>query len=160
MGTQAQFIWQPSTSRVATVDGFGPYPRGIWQTTPEPMTWPTKDPGDTLDYVLDLSKALAGDDGDSIKTLDVSISPANPGDLLMTQSTVDGDLAVLWLSSGVAGTTYAVTIVAGTNSGRAISRTVGLAVATLSTPSPFGNDITDQLGAALTDQSGNAITAN
>ena len=38
-----------------------------------------KGPSDTLDYVLDISEAIAGNEGDAIATLDVLISPSNPG---------------------------------------------------------------------------------
>ena len=159
MGTPAQFVWQASTSRVVAPDGFGPYPRGTWQTVPPPLSWPIKDPGDTLDYVVDLSRALAGDTGDGIATLDVAISPNNSGDLTLAFSRADGDRAILWLTAGLAGTTYAVTVVVGTQSGRTLSRTIGLPVVMLATPAPFGNDITDQTGAPVTDQTDSPITA-
>ncbi len=160
MGTPAQFVWQPSTSRVVVPDGFGPFPRGTWQTVPAPLTWPVKDPGDTLDYVVDLSRVLAGDVGDGVATLDVAISPANSGDLSLASSRADGDLAILWLTAGLAGTTYAVTVVVGTQGGRTLSRTIGLTVLTLATPAPFGNDLTDQTGAPMTDQIGDPLTVS
>ncbi len=158
MGTPAQFSWQPSTARVVTIQGFGPFPRGTWQITPPNLAWPVKDPGDTLDYVLDLSVALAGDVGDGIATLDVAIMPANSGDLRLVSSRADGNQAVLWLGDGLSGITYGVTVVIGTNSGRVLSRTISLPVQSLAAPMPFGNDITDQNGVPLTDQSGNPLT--
>jgi hypothetical protein len=160
MGTPAQFIFQPSTARVVVVDGFGPFPRGTWQTVPTALSWPVKDPGDNLDYVVDLSRALAGDIGDGIATLDVAISPANQGDLLLASSQADGDQAILWLDAGVTGTTYAVTVVIGTHSGRTFARTIGLPVLSLSTPTPFGTDITDQNGVPLTDQTGSPLQSS
>ncbi len=160
MGTPAQFVWRSSTSRVVVPDGFGPFPRGTWQTVPAPLSWPVKDPGDTLDYVVDLSRALAGDTGDAVATLDVAISPNNTGDLSLAFSRADGDQAILWLTGGIAGTTYAVSVVVGTQSGRTLSRTIGLPVMTLATPEPFGNYITDQTGATLTDQADHPITVD
>ena len=151
MSTPATHTWQPTTSRVVVVEGFGPYPPGVLQTQPPALIWPVKDPGDTLDYVFDLSVALAGNDGDAIATLDVSISPDNTGDLALHSSSADGDLAILWLTSGVAGTTYAVTVVVGTNSGRVFSRTVSLPVEALATTTASSNVITDQTGAPITD---------
>ena len=47
------------------------------------MNWPTKDPIDILDYQFDISPALIGNDGDAIATLDVTIEPAQPGDLTL-----------------------------------------------------------------------------
>lgn len=160
MSTPATFIWQPSTARVLVIEGFGPYPRGTWQTVPQPLSWPVKDPGDTLDYVVDLSAALSGDDGDAISTLDVAISPSAAGDLQLQTSSADGDLAILWLTGGQSGTTYAVTVVMGTNSGRQISRTIALPVLSLATPVAFGLDLTDQAGSPITDQAGSPITTS
>lgn len=161
MSTAATHSWQPTTARTVVVEGFGPYPPGVLQTQPPALIWPVKDPGDVLDYVFDLSDALAGNDGDAIATLDVAISPDNTGDLTLHSSSADGDLAILWLASGVAGTTYAVTVVVGTNSGRVFSRTVSLPVQALTTqPSSASNVITDQNGAPITNQTGAALTTN
>ncbi len=161
MPTPATHSWQPSTARIVVVEGFGPYPPGVLQTQPPALIWPVKDPGDTLDYILDLSDALAGNDGDAIATLDVSIAPNNTGDLTLQSSSADGDQAILWLTSGVAGTTYAVTAVIGTNSGRIFSRTVSLPVEALATPPSSGsNVITDQSGAPITDQAGAPLTTS
>lgn len=154
MATPANFNWLPTTTRVAVVDGFGPYPRGSLQTSPSPLIWAVKDPGDTLDFVVDYSEALAGNIGDAISTLDVAISPANPGDLTLISSRAEGSQAVLFLSAGQAGTTYSVTVVVSTNSGRNIARTITLPVAALATPSAFGTIITDQSENPLTDQTG------
>ena len=158
MGTTASYAWIPSTARVVTVDGFGPFPRGTLQTAPSPLIWSIKDPADVLDFVIDYSHALAGDGGDSIATLDVSIAPDGAGDLMLTTSRVDGAQAVLWLGAGIAGTTYAVTIVINTNSGRSISRTVSLPVAALSGPSAFTNALVTESGVPLTNQAGAPLT--
>jgi hypothetical protein len=160
MPTRATYTWQPSTSRVVVVEGFGPFPRGVLQTQPPALVWPIKDPGDVLDYVFDLSDALAGNDGDAVATIDVSIYPNNTGDLSLQSSSADGDLAILWLADGIAGTTYAVTVVVGTNSGRIVSRTVSLPVEALATPVAANNVITDQSGAPLTDQTGAPLTTS
>ena len=160
MPTRATYTWQPTTSRVVVVEGFGPFPRGVLQTQPPALVWPIKDPGDVLDYVFDLSDALSGNDGDAIATIDVSIYPNNTGDLSLQSSSADGDQAILWLANGVAGTTYAVTIVVGTNSGRIVSRTVSLPVEALASPVVSNNVITDQAGAPLTDQTGAALTTS
>jgi len=160
MPTRATYTWQPTTSRVVVVEGFGPFPRGVLQTQPPALVWPIKDPADVLDYVFDLSDALAGNEGDAIATVDVSIFPGNTGDLTLQSSSADGDQAVLWLAGGVSGTTYAVTVVVGTNSGRVFSRTVSLPVEALSTPTVSDNVITDETGAPITDQTGAPLTTS
>jgi hypothetical protein len=160
MSSTTSYSWIPSTARVVIVDGFGTIPRGVFQPVPPQLAWPTKDPNDALDYVFDISQALQGNEGDAIASLDVVISPANPGDLTLTSSSVDGMRAILWLSAGFAGTVYIVTITVGTNAGRSLSRTVMLPVQALATPPVPAAAITDQTGAPITDQTGQPITAS
>lgn len=160
MATQAAYSWIPSTARVVIVDGFGAVPRGTLQTVPPPLAWPAKDPVDTLDYVFDICEALAGNDGDAIATLDVTISPSNPGDLALQSSSADGDRAILWLSGGIAGVTYGVTVTVGTNSGRFLNRTVSLPVLSLATPPLGSTDIITNTGAPITTQTDQPITTS
>jgi hypothetical protein len=160
MGTPANITWLPSTARLIVLDGFGMIPRGTLQVAPHPLAWPVKDPSDLLDYVFDVSEALAGNEGDSIATLDVQISPSNPGDLTLNSSSAEGTQAILWLSQGFPGTTYAVTITIGTQSGRTIGRTVALPVLALATQTVPAAAITDQTGAPITDQNDNPLTTS
>ena len=160
MSTQASYSWIPSTARVVVVDGFGPVPRGTLQTVPPALAWPTKDPGDTLDYVFDICEALAGNDGDAIATLDVAIYPDNPGDLTLQSSSADGDQAILWLTGGFAGTIYAVTVTVSTNSGRFLNRTVSLPVLSLATPPVSQSDIITETGVPITTQTDQPITTS
>jgi hypothetical protein len=157
MATQATYTWIPSTARVVTLPGFGTIPRGTPPCQPAALCWPAKDPGDTLDFVLDISEAIAGNEGDAIATLDVVISPANPGDLTLQGTSADGDLAILWFSDGFAGTIYQVTVTVGTNSGRTIGRTINLPVVALATPPVPPGTLTDQTGAPITDQTDQPI---
>ena len=160
MGTPASISWIPSTARVIVLDGFGIVPRGTLQAAQQLLAWPVKDPGDILDYVFDVSEALAGSEGDSIATLDVQIAPALPGGL--------GDECIerRWEQShsfgwrrGFAGTTYAVTLMIGTQSGRMIARTVSLPVLALAAQASSGDAITDQTGQPITDQNDIPLTA-
>ena len=152
MGTQATYSWIPSTARTLALYGCGPQPRGALTLTPPALNWPPKDPTDTLDYSLDISQIIAGNEGDAIMTLDVVINPNNPGDLTLQSSSADGDLAVLWLSGGFAGTVYQVTVTIGTNGGRVIGRTINLPVIGFATLPPAQEALTDQTGSAITDQ--------
>jgi hypothetical protein len=160
MATQAVYSWIASTARVIVLDGFGTVPRGTPQVVPLPLQWPVKDPSDTLDYVLDISEAIAGNEGDAIKTLDVVIGPSNPGDLTLQSASASGFQAILWLTAGFAGTIYAVTVSMGTNSGRMLSRTVLLPVLGLATPPVPPEAIMDQTGAPITDQTDQPILAS
>jgi hypothetical protein len=66
MSTPATHTWIPSHARVVTIDSFIPVARGTTAVAPPPLNWPTKDPGDILDYILDIGPAIVGNDGDSI----------------------------------------------------------------------------------------------
>jgi hypothetical protein len=157
MPTPATHVWKPSSARSITIDSFIPVPRGTSAVAPAYMSWPTKDPGDTLDYEVDISPALVGNDGDSIATLDVSVTPNNPGDLTVSSTTADGTRCVFWLTAGQTGITYTVTIVVGTANGRTIQRTVLLPVLYLSVPYVPTAALDTAAGAVVTDQNGNPI---
>lgn len=157
MATPAIHVSKPSTARTVVLDAFIPVPRGSTAVAPPPLNWPTKDPSDVLDYQFNMSPALIGNEGDSIATLDVFISPDNPGDLTLGQAQADGPSAVLWLSGGQSGTVYTITILLSTINGRTLQRSILLPVLALSTPpSPIGA-IDTSSGVPLTDQDGNPI---
>jgi len=140
------------------IDGFVPTPRGPQVPPPAALAWPDKDPGDTLDYVFDITPALSANPGDTISTLDVGISPSNPGDLSLVSSTADGAWAVLWLSDGQPLTTYTVTVIITTTGGRTLARSISLPCVSLaSVPAPQ-NALTTAGGQALTDPTGTTIT--
>ena len=157
MPTPATHVWKPSNARTVVLDSFIPVPRGSTALAPPPLNWPAKDPADVLDYQFDISPALVGNDGDAIATLDVTIEPANPGDLVLNSATTDGALAIVWLSGGQAGTIYTVNLVITTVNGRAINRTILLPVLYLSVPPIPPNALITDTGVALTDQNGNPV---
>jgi hypothetical protein len=134
-------------------------PRGSNAMAPPLLNWPTKDPGDTLDYEVDISPALVGNDGDSVATLDVAVIPDNPGDLSVSSTIADGTRCVFWLTGGQSGTIYTVTIVVGTASGRTIQRSVLVPVLNLSVPPIPADALETDTGAVVTDQNGNPILA-
>jgi len=160
MSTPANHVWIPSHARVVTIDSFIPIPRGTAATAPPPLNWPTKDPGDILDYILDIGPAILGNDGDSIATLDVSLTPSNPGDLVMQSSTTDGSRIILWLSEGQAGTVYTLTFAITTINGRSLQRSVLLPVLLLSVPQIPPGALLTSTGAMLTDQNGNPVLSS
>ena len=157
MATPAVHVSKPSSARTVFLDAFIPVPRGSSAIAPPPLNWPTKDPGDILDYQLNIYQALIGNEGDLIATLDVSITPADPGDLALNEAQVDGLSAVLWLSGGQAGTVYTVTIIVSTTNGRTLQRSVLLPVLLLSVPPIPPNAIDVTAGVVLTDQNGNPV---
>src|SRR4051794_21448643 len=134
MVSQVSHIWKPSKSRAIQLDSFVPVARGSAATAPSPLCWPSKDPGDILDYQLDIEPALIGNEGDTISSVDISIEPSQPGDLSLDNVAADGYRVIVWLSGGQAGTTYNITVKASLASGRAIQRSILLPVLALSLP--------------------------
>ena len=159
MPTTAAHVWRPSAARSITLDAFVPVPRGTTSTTPALLSWPVKDPADLLDYQFDIAPALIGNDGDAISTLDISVSPSNPGDLALSSAAADGTRAVLWLSGGQPATTYTVTLTIGTQAGRAIARSVLLPVASLAAVPVLASPLQTETGSPLVDANGNPILA-
>jgi hypothetical protein len=159
MPTTAAHVWRPSAARTVTLDAFIPVPRGTTASAPAPLSWPLKDPSDTLDYQFDIAPALIGNDGDAINTLDITISPSETGDLLLSSALADGARAVLWLSSGQSGTTYTVTLTVGTQAGRTIARSVLLPVLRLAIQPQIASPLETETGLPLVDGNGNPILA-
>ena len=157
MSTTVNHVWKPSSARLVLIDSFVPVPRGSNAAALPPLNWPTKDPGDILDYILDIGPAIIGNDGDGIATVEVSVSPSNPGDLDLRSTTADGSRVVLWLSGGQAGTIYTVTFLISTINGRSLQRSVLLPVLLLSIPVFPANAIVTAAGTVLTDQNGNPV---
>lgn len=157
MPTAANHLWKPSSARVVTLDSFVPVPRGTIAVAPRPLNWAAKDPSDVLDYVVDIGPAILGNDGDSVATLDVSVTPAKPGDVAVQQSSADGCRIVLWLAGGQAGTVYTVTLRIAMNSGRVLERSILLPVLMLSSPAVPPSAIVTASGVMITDQNGNPV---
>ncbi len=151
-------LWQLSSARSVALNGLLPLPRGVLPSELPPLVWPIKDPGDVLDYSLDLSAALASDPTDQVATVAVTVQPSgNSGDLLVGRVVGSGASAIVWLSAGVPGSTYAVQLAIGTLKGRVIGRTVLLPVQQLAAIAPQANPLTTDAGSIVTDQNGNPI---
>src|SRR3978361_1564113 len=90
MSTPANHVWKPSSARLVTIDSFIPVARGTSAVAPAPLNWPAKDPGDVLDYIFDIGPAIVGNDGDTIATVDVLVSPSQPGDLVLQNTETNG----------------------------------------------------------------------
>lgn len=159
--TPASHMWRPGAARVLVLDAVA-VPRGAPARPPSLPSWPAKDPADVLDYQFDIAPALGGDrhgfGGDGISTLDVAISPAEPGDLALASAAADGARAVLWLSGGHAGTIYAVTLTLGTQAGRTLSRSVLLPVLALTVPAAGADQLQTEDGETVQDGSGDPLT--
>ena len=157
MSISLSHVWKPSNARLVAIDSFIPVPRGSSAAAPSPLSWPAKDPGDILDYILDIGPAIVGNDGDGIATVIVTVLPANPGDLVLQSTTADGSHVILWLAGGQAGTLYTITFALTTTNGRSLQRSVLLPVLLLSVPAVPPTAIMTTAGVVLTDQNGNPV---
>jgi hypothetical protein len=160
MSTTISHVWKPSRARLVTIDSFVPVPRGAIAAAPAPLNWPAKDPGDILDYILDIGPAIIGNDGDGIAAVNVNFAPANPGDLELQSTTADGSHIILWLAGGQAGTVYTITFMINTINGRSLQRSVLLPVLLLSVPVVPVDAIVTATGVMITDQNGNPVLLN
>lgn len=158
MSATVTHLWKPSNARYLKIDGFLATARGPQIPPPQALVWPEKDPSDTLDYVFDIGPALAADLGDGIVSLEVQISPSNPGDLTLLSSAVEGTKVVLWMSGGQTQTVYTITITAGTAGGRTLGRSVMLPVVQLAFPFVTPDALTITTDQPLTDPEGVVIT--
>ena len=157
MATNATHVTRPSTARRILLDAFIPAARGAVTAPPPLLAWPAKDPGDVLDYQLDISPALIGNDGDTISTLDIEIAPAQPGDLAMNSAAADGASAIFWFTGGQPGITYSVSVNIGTTNGRNIRRTISLPVIPLSVTSTSALSLQTESGFPITDHTGSPV---
>jgi len=121
------------------------------------LHWAAKDPQDVLDYQLDFSPALVGDEGDSIATIEVTSSPNGAGDLAVTSVAADGPRVVIWVSGGLAGTVYTITVDVTTANGRRLQRGILLPVISLADPGSSVSAIEVSTGVVLVDHNGNPI---
>lgn len=76
---------------------------------PRPLRWPTAQPGDDLDYSLDLTQPLC-DVGDSIASVSLAVMPSGTGELQPIDLTVNGSVITAQLCGGVAGRDYIVQV--------------------------------------------------
>jgi hypothetical protein len=88
-------------------------------TTP---SWPSKDPDETLDYVIDWSERLPA--GDLIAQSSWSL----PTGLSSDRDEFEGQQSVVWLNGGTEGQTYSLTNTVETVQGRVLQQTVRIRI--------------------------------
>jgi hypothetical protein len=151
--TSVAHVYRPSTARLVILDGFVPVPRGAVAAPPVMLSWPVQDPNDVLDYAVDISAAVAGDDGDAIVDVAISSSP----NAMLNSAAMDGTEVVAWFGAGISGTIYTVVMAITLASGRVVSRSVALPVYSMSGPSPSSAILVTDTGQDMTDEGGNPI---
>jgi hypothetical protein len=87
--------------------------------------WPSKDPGEILDYQLDWSRRL--DAGDRIVTAAFSLTV--PAGLAIASQSFTDSAAKVWLTSGTAGEEAEILCRIDTEGGRTFEQSVHLAIA-------------------------------
>lgn len=93
------------------------------------LKWPhAKDPGDVLDYSLDVGGVIdpsAYPTGDTVATATWTVPPG----LTKTSQLESGTLAVVWLAGGSPGSTYQLNVDVVSVQGRTVNRDCQLEVA-------------------------------
>jgi len=73
------------------------------------LVWPTKEPGEDLDYQIDATSKIA-DSADAIISASVTVAPSGTGEMVATQIVVTGSFITVWLSGGIAARVYQVNV--------------------------------------------------
>jgi hypothetical protein len=81
------------------------------------LTWPEKDPQETLDYYVDYSGRIPADDEITQSSWSV------PSGITATQANFAGRKTVIWLSGGTEGGSYELTNTVQTTDGRILEQT-------------------------------------
>jgi hypothetical protein len=82
-----------------------------------PLIWPRKEPGETLDYQIDATTQIAAQQ-DTITRVSASVSPAGPNEMVVTRVTVAGSFVTVWMTGGAAARIYRVNVQISTGAGR------------------------------------------
>ena len=93
------------------------------------LTFPTKDPADIIDLVIDWSRYLGTEDKIIRTSATLEVKP--PGELILRDTLVTGAFVRCWCEGGVANRTYNIICTVQTEGGRTVQRTAQLPVAEL-----------------------------
>lgn len=86
------------------------------------LSWPSKDPGEVLDYQIDWSALLDGD------TIDSSTFDVLSGSVVVDSSSIDNVTTTVWLSGGTLNETCTVENTIETVIGRTFQQSVRLRI--------------------------------
>jgi hypothetical protein len=87
------------------------------------FSWPSKDPGETLDYTINWAAPLGTD------TITNSVWAVSDTSLVETDSSMTATTATVWLSAGTLNQTYSVKNTITTAAGRVFDQTVNIKIA-------------------------------
>ena len=132
--------WPLSDPRIVVLSDQPPMLRGRF-VAPPGLTWPTKDPSETIVYGVDFARMLRGQ---SVIQIDVSQTPANS--LVIVQTKVVGTIGMVRLSGGTAGQSAQVSMTATLSDGERIARSISIPIM--------------QLGLSLSDANPADLTLN
>lgn len=106
---------------------------------PSMLAWPSTQPGNNLDYTLDIAWFLNDIAPDTIASATVSVAPSGVGDLQPANASFADTAITVWLSGGVNGRLYQVQFAVTTTAGRLYEPTVMLSVGLIWPPAAPGN---------------------
>ena len=85
------------------------------------LSWPAKDPDEYLDYCIDWTKRLVDDD--TIASVEWFLPST---DIEKSKESHDTSKAIVWITGGLAGTTYPILCRVTTAQGRIMDQSVNL----------------------------------
>ena len=85
----------------------------------QPLVWPCAQPGEDLDYSLDMTAVLSDVGGDTISAVTAELSPSGSGEASLIDLGVMGAVVSLQISGGVAGRVYLADVAVTCSIGRA-----------------------------------------
>jgi hypothetical protein len=108
------------------------------------LEWPAeKQPGDILDYSVDVSAEMNVANGDTVSSVAASIKPSGTGELAIGGRVVGlqlyaiGGIVTVWLSGGVPGRSYIVRLLVTLSNGKVLDIMGMLRVSRLLAVSPM-----------------------
>jgi hypothetical protein len=94
------------------------------------LSWPNpKDPGDVLDYTLDITKVIDPDAGSPTGDTIATVTWTVPSGLTKMSQLESGGKASVWLAGGTSGRIYTLNADCITVQGRTVNRDIQLMVA-------------------------------
>jgi len=115
------------------------------------LIWPTKEPGEDLDYQIDATSKIA-DSADAIISASVTVAPSGTGEMVATQIVVTGSFITVWLSGGIAARVYQVNVQVVTAAGRTYEWPVIIPISADLATYPVIPPVSEGFGAAATWQ--------
>lgn len=116
---------------------------------PQQLCWPMAEPGESLDYTLNMTPALE-DVADSIASATIATAPSGAGEMSVAALVRDDSVLTATLASGMPGRTYQARFHIVTTAGRIFAPTISILVNPASGAWPLPPALSPDFGLAVT----------